>query len=435
MLTMLQIARNTACKDPRDKFYAIRGLIAENFSNKLPTDYSIHTTAAWIYVQLAAIHLFETSRLDILAYTQLHRDAKDRPLITGVESPKPQEVLANSITLPSWVPDWNTAAIDPLPALCFTTTKIKWPILPQILTRADKRMILQSELFNVPLDSILKVRGRRVGTLWPDTVIFRRDSKTRLPSPKESNWQINWIMNPSPHEASQNCARRQAFWEHFSWYIYNTHNELPGGNHADIPPAFGGFCAACFAADLNSWKFIRETRRFESGLLPLLACLCHADTRVGVEKESQIPAPHHYFEARLHEFGQIFKEHGMHRRLFGTEHSLGFGPSNVEFGDSVWLLDGARAPVILRPADGAHYTVVGECYLYDVDSEKDTCAHCGRSSPRVPINRDIKFEEDGMYVGTQSYDVSMGCFVNSPSNGRGNLISKTESNIETIEIW
>ncbi|RYP63766.1 hypothetical protein DL771_009127 [Monosporascus sp. 5C6A] len=54
-------------------------------------------------------------------------------------------------------------------------------------------------------------------------------------------------------------------------------------------------------------------------------------------------------------------------RIFRTEEQhLGNGPRAVEKGDQVWILSGAKVPVILRPANEGRWKVVGEAYIHGI---------------------------------------------------------------------
>ena len=50
------------------------------------------------------------------------------------------------------------------------------------------------------------------------------------------------------------------------------------------------------------------------------------------------------------------------RSVAGT--LLGLGPIHVKAGDEVWVLDGLRAPVVLRPLAGGKWEFLGESYVH-----------------------------------------------------------------------
>ncbi|RYO79649.1 hypothetical protein DL764_010003 [Monosporascus ibericus] len=54
-------------------------------------------------------------------------------------------------------------------------------------------------------------------------------------------------------------------------------------------------------------------------------------------------------------------------RIFRTEEQhFGNGPRAVENGDQVWILSGAKVPVILRPTNEGRWKVVGEAYVHGI---------------------------------------------------------------------
>jgi hypothetical protein len=71
------------------------------------------------------------------------------------------------------------------------------------------------------------------------------------------------------------------------------------------------------------------------------------------------------------------------RKTFETTQTLGFGPVSVQPGDTIWRLQGAAVPFVLRQISENQYTVIGECYLYGADrlegcwsSELETLGRC-----------------------------------------------------------
>jgi hypothetical protein len=53
------------------------------------------------------------------------------------------------------------------------------------------------------------------------------------------------------------------------------------------------------------------------------------------------------------------------RRLFRTEGGiLGIGPLEVKIGDKVWILAGAKTPLVLRDGSPGRKKLLGEAYVY-----------------------------------------------------------------------
>ncbi|RYO98665.1 hypothetical protein DL764_007024 [Monosporascus ibericus] len=96
------------------------------------------------------------------------------------------------------------------------------------------------------------------------------------------------------------------------------------------------------------------------------------------------PSLGHFDKDKLEGFITKMNQYGMSRRIFGTDHSLGFGPMELEDWDEVWMLEGARVPFILRPVDD-HYRLVGACYLHQVSQTTDRCSLCSYQTVRKEI--------------------------------------------------
>jgi hypothetical protein len=120
---------------------------------------------------------------------------------------------------------------------------------------------------------------------------------------------------------------------------------LPG-----IPPSFAGFCGKCI--------FTYRDRDRNGGF------------RHHLPKSRK-----HFDNSELEEFLANMAQYGTSRRLFATDHSLGFGPKDLQDWDEVWFLEGASVPLILRRV-GGHYTLVGACYIQGANRTTDRCPGC-----------------------------------------------------------
>jgi hypothetical protein len=67
------------------------------------------------------------------------------------------------------------------------------------------------------------------------------------------------------------------------------------------------------------------------------------------------------------EFRRLRLIFGSTRRIFRThENYLGNGPRSTRPGDQVWILAGAKVPIILRPQENGKYMVVGDSYVHGI---------------------------------------------------------------------
>ncbi|RSL60770.1 hypothetical protein CEP54_006571 [Fusarium duplospermum] len=104
---------------------------------------------------------------------------------------------------------------------------------------------------------------------------------------------------------------------------------------------------------------------------------------------SQSPSSGHFDKDELDKFITNMSQYGMGRRIFGTDHSLGLGPMELEDWDEVWTLEGATVPFILRPV-GNHYKLVGACYIHRASEIRDRCSICSCETVRAAITLPAK---------------------------------------------
>ncbi|RYP23807.1 hypothetical protein DL765_000884 [Monosporascus sp. GIB2] len=114
------------------------------------------------------------------------------------------------------------------------------------------------------------------------------------------------------------------------------------------------------------------------------AVIKHASSELTCCCVSLQPPLGHFDKDKLGEFITKMNQYGMSRRIFGTDHSLGFGPMELEDWDEVWRLEGATVPFILRRVDN-HYKLVGACYVHQASQTADRCSLCSNQTVRKEI--------------------------------------------------
>ncbi|KAL2692527.1 hypothetical protein Neosp_002937 [[Neocosmospora] mangrovei] len=257
LLSLLQVSRNCACKDARDKVYSILGLLQEESVLSLQADYSPSTTAGWVFLQVASWYIDTTKTLDILSQ------------VDGT----------SALDMPSWVPDWTRKSPTALPPQFEKPQNIS----PPKITTVNNQTQPSRARFGYPLGCVLEVTGRRYGNVWTDRKIFGRalvpldkanrasyssKSDPHIPSPSSINSNIHWLLNPSQNPGTRRCSARLDFWGRIlSLY----HVATPSGEfktdyttfRADIPQAFGGFCSNCFEMDQFHWQRIKRAMKLD----------------------------------------------------------------------------------------------------------------------------------------------------------------------------
>ena len=340
--------------------YAILGLLQDELVLPLQADYSSSTTDGWVFLQAAAWHISTTKSLEILSQ------------VDGI----------STITMPSWVPDWTRKSPASLPAQFEVS---KEPSMPRF-TSLDGQPLSSAVTLDYPLECVLQVTGRRCGTVWTDRRIF---GQTPVPSKSASKANAgnkrspyathpysrkgggHWLHNPSRNPRTRSCNKRLDFWGRILLLYSST---IPSGDlkadyitsQADIPPSFGGLCRKCFEIDDMYFQTSQEARRRRP-------CYCALKS-----------SPEHFDNNELEEFLAKMIQHGTNRKIFGTDHSIGFGPMELEDWDEVWILEGARVPFILRRIDN-HYKLVGACYVQAASRTADRCSNCSDKTDRKEI--------------------------------------------------
>jgi hypothetical protein len=93
-LTLLHTTRNCEATDPKDKIFAILGLVDRRTRSQVPVDYS--RSIVDIYTNVATAVIAERKSLDIIQY--------------GCGNGSVSQLMG----LPSWVPDWSKLSVRPM---------------------------------------------------------------------------------------------------------------------------------------------------------------------------------------------------------------------------------------------------------------------------------------------------------------------------------
>ncbi|KAM7212498.1 Heterokaryon incompatibility protein (HET) domain containing protein [Rhypophila decipiens] len=375
LLSLLQVSRNCSCKDPRDKVYAIMGLLKDESPLPLRVDYSLPATAASVFLQAAAWHIHTTKTLEILAH------------VGGV----------SEMPVRSWVPDWTRRSPVILPA----QFKLPKEFFPPQITSIDGQALYPGPTLNYPLDCVIRVIGRKYRT------IFREDPFRK----SMQNYWLHWLLNPSPNPGVRRCEETRLFWKG----LFSPSDTLMDHcrYYPDIPPAFGKFYTAQCAAEDVIGQLVTEGAIMRSMAAIIERTLNRAivasDIRDDIKQNAEkvietsiklsiIPATRmvgsyvnkvlqsslgHFNKYELEKFKKIRTSHGIDSRVFGTDHSLGFGPVDLQDKDEVWVLDGATVPFLLRPQGRHYYTLAGACYLHQANRTADRCANYACETART----------------------------------------------------
>jgi len=348
LLALLRVSRNCSCKDPRDKVYAVMGLLKDESHLALSADYSAPVTSGWVFLQAAAWHISRIESLDILSQVE----------------------GTSGITMPSWVPDWTRKSPSSLPAQ-YKVPEVQL-FAPRIMSRDGEVLVSEEGRIDYPLDCTLSVTGRKVGTVSMDHCLFgealedeyRSTENKLMESSTNTMTPPHWLQNPP--RITRDWPAKLSVWARLL-LLYplaksTAAEDVESGKvpvPASIPPAFGGPCQNCLIFDNMFSK--GETYRRRADLHWKGRNVCDAD--------------------EVENFLTTMYQYGTNRRLFATEHSLGLGPMDAQDRDEVWFLDGATVPFILRRVDDGsgsrdQYKLVGACHVHGLERNSDRCVNC-----------------------------------------------------------
>jgi hypothetical protein len=340
LLDVLQRSRNCSATDPRDKLYALLGLVSQEISDAIPVDYSRATYDVFtdLAVQLLRVH----RRIDVLVHADNSRSDNHR--------------------LPSWVPRWNVkVGSQPLPPQ-FSLSQIELLAASWSLGPSWNRLksLVELDFSNTHRDFRFEIRNRDM--LSPDLAKI-------LPS----------------------CLRIRA-------HHLDTANSLSTFDQDErkvrlplyLPEAFGNICDPCSSCYLEALNRIPEVLKWAAAVcsIPLwaLETLSH-------DVASTPPGPAGVRQVKLCEaFQEIVDRFGNKTQSFVTQRSAGFvrefrSGEIVEAGDEIWALAGLHVPVILRRIED-HHIFIRECYLFRA-TLPILCAYCGVEVKPWPMVTEI----------------------------------------------
>lgn len=307
LFPMLQMFRATKASNPRDKVYALRGLVPKSWNNEEPAvmpNVNYEHSVEEVYHETALYLISSTSSLEILKACRLseaHRDGK----------------------MPSWVPDWRISG-PYIPATREFALTYKLP--PQATVEFGQENDVTG------LATALFLQAHIV-----DTAIW-----FNLTSGKDNVLQCSYeLLNMVSKMKTEYVTGGSAWIAVWKTMIADTVNGLSFVDELSMP--FVQFAlVVCYGRTttpvdhLLGRSFAKDPEPFTSLLQENLyaKALCSGpltDTRFFLTK----------------------------RGFFGL------GPLEMKNGDVVAVVKGSEYPLVLR-CKGYHYIVVGPCYLHGI---------------------------------------------------------------------
>lgn len=372
-LSVLHNSRNCSSTDPRDKVFAVLGLADQEFRDVFKADYSLSTEE--VYTKLAVHFVEPEGDLRILKYS------------TG----QSKELQAR--LMPSWIPQWDIKnGYDPLPAQ-FDQCELEFmrSVWSTTMTQSDILALPQSQELLHEFLSFFPVRHqvkstsswRRLFARWlkgmaanlkgPDSAIILESAALYLTQMHASDFHftIEHAEQTPDHRSSVKSE------ETVSTLTSPQPDAWPRlrirAHHLDTIKVVAG---------IRSGDRVSYISRFHA----------EVSDKPGVCD----PCDKHFVATPLcqhtpsvastisEEFNRDMSRALVSAKtLFYTNRSVGVARARMLPHDSIWALDGADVPFILRKV-GDHYTLVAECFLYRA-LRHTLCICCGCELEAWPI--------------------------------------------------
>ncbi|KAK0124224.1 hypothetical protein ONS95_009200 [Cadophora gregata] len=364
---MIQEIRRYQASNMKDKIYAVLGLVKGFLPNgsaeHITPDYSLPLPD--IYTSVTMSILIELPILSCLSYV----------------GSKPSGMT--SLSLPSWVPDYR-AALGRVPIIhlgnhtCFNVSNIHMA-KPAIRRFRGHTLEVQGRLvdtvtdFSIPLNdmrsscyvircidmclklsSIYRTGEDRVEVLWRTLIA---DTTERPP-----------IQHPAPAEYSDHfhdwmltlMVRWFLDWEHqpkSRQFQMDAIEQLATNSPSSALPTREEL-EESFNLALETTDSAQSDARSDPPLMrrPL------SEVKERSRKLQQFVSPNLRSSKGFYLFDRAAKEVRSNRRLFRTTGGyIGLAPVDVDYGDALYILDGARVPFLLRKN-----RLVGEAYVHGI---------------------------------------------------------------------
>lgn len=308
--------------DPRDKIYAILGLI--NCGPRLSPDYSLSCKKVYIAAFRAMLEYFG----DLRVYNHLQDSHLDREK-----------------ELPSWVPDFMALTTGTIHSMTF-------------INGASPNDPIESQAVS-PLYSAASVRQDK---LTKSRMDFQKDG-SRLVLKGIPVDKLNAVGKVAAGNSDTMPKRSEAAQESFKDIIIqwrslideNTGSYITGGSFKEA--FWRTITLDCKVVEYHQGLTLRDNPRDRRRRLDRADKLVPPQSLESEEKLIEALDR----QAALAEGAQYS------RRFFTTEKGyMGIGPSVAQTRDIICVLFGGEVPFVLRPVGNGRYKMVGQCYMHGI---------------------------------------------------------------------
>jgi hypothetical protein len=326
LLDLMAGYRYCQATDPRDKIFALMGLISPSFGNsdeRLAPDYAVPCKD--VYMRTVRFLITVTGNLDVLSYCEAPYDTTNiSNLMSDSMFNTRLSPLSEPDAFPSWVPDWSrTASVSPL-----------------------------------HLRNSVSVQTDRQISVADNSPIYKTSGNTR-PSLRQSTDEDALILRGILFDKVKDCrgnldhffheGNRGPIYDCLSLVKSSKVSRYKSGN--DRSRAF----LRTLVADVVHGK-----RATESDARALDDWVMLKQDHLGVEELcDRIKLSANLAEA----VSAVWNG----RQFFMSEKGyMGLAPITTRAGDAVCILFGGQVPFILREREDFGHSMIGECYVHGI---------------------------------------------------------------------
>ena len=315
MLELLRLTRRYMATDPRDKVFALTGIVLDPDSIGLELDYRLSTEE--VYLSVAIDNLIKLKNMVLLA---------NGGISSALQNPK----------LASWVPDWshgNDRRIIIASSAQILNFCAAGDSQPAISISADKKVLT---IRGAIIDSISQLNTY---TLFTNEDLLDHGTKAGLAKIQLHIKAVDETLRATAEGAykfPEGQTREESLWR-----------TLCCDRTTDLSPTRA---PAEFVGAYRALRKINEATGVNGDVDPAVWT-------------SIDPADLQHFVA----FGNTITRHCAGRHLCVTSGGyLGHVHDGTLIGDKICILFGSRVPFVLRECEGRFFKLVGECYVHGI---------------------------------------------------------------------